>query len=97
MNILLLPPADRELEEAIAYYNDQLAGLGEKFYYSFLDSTDYISLSPEAWRKIGKHTRRINIKRFPYLVLYVFTGEEILITCIAHQHRNPEYYTRRVN
>ena len=92
MSIILIPPADKELEEAIVYYNDQLSGLGDQFYNAFLATTNYLSQAPDAWRKIGRNTRRINIKRFPYLVLYVVDGEDILITCIAHQHRNPTYY-----
>ena len=93
MSIILIPPADKELEEAIVYYNDQLSGLGDQFYNAFLATTNYLSHAPDAWRKIGRNTRRINIKRFPYLVLYVIDGDDILITCIAHQHRNPTYYS----
>ena len=48
MNIILIPPADKELEEAIEYYNDQMTGLGDQFYNSFLDTTLYISQAPEA-------------------------------------------------
>jgi len=51
MNIILIPPADKELEEAINYYNDQLAGLGDQFYTSFLDTVGYIVQTPDAWRK----------------------------------------------
>ena len=96
MNIILIPPSDKELEEAIDYYNDQMFGLGEQFYNAFLSSVAYISIAPDVWRKVGKNTRRINIKRFPYLILYVLDGNNILITCIAHQHRNPTYYTNRI-
>jgi len=38
MNIVLLPPADVELEEAVIYYNDQMSGLGDQFYQKFSDS-----------------------------------------------------------
>lgn len=96
MNIILIHPSDKELEEAIDYYNDQLPGLGEQFYSAFLLTVDYISIVPDAWRKVGDNTRRINIKRFPYLILYVFDENDILITCIAHQHRNPVYYLNRI-
>lgn len=95
MNVILIPPSDKELGEAVDYYNDQLEGLGEQFYSSFLDTVRYISRTPDVWRKVGKHTRRINIKRFPYLILYIFDDPDILITCIAHQHRNPSYYIER--
>jgi plasmid stabilization system protein ParE len=92
MSVILLPPADDELDEAIAYYNDQLTGLGDQFYSAFLTAVNCISRAPEAWRKVGENTRRINLARFPYLLLYVVDKEVILITCIAHQHRNPNYY-----
>ena len=96
MNVVLIPPADKELEEAIDYYNDQMPGLGGQFYQDFLDAINYISIAPKAWRKVGDHTRRISLKRFPYLVLYVLDEDDILITCIAHQHRNPTYYSNRI-
>jgi len=97
MNVFLIPPADRELDDAIEYYNDQLPGLGDQFYTSFQDTVRYIVQEPQAWRKIGKHTRRINIKRFPYLILYVLHEQDLFITCIAHQHRNPPYYTDKAD
>ena len=96
MNIVVVPPADLELHEAVDYYNDQLNGLGEQFYDSFLDTVRYIAQTPDIWRKIGPHTRRVNIKRFPYLILYIYDDPDILITCVAHQHRNPSYYIDRV-
>ena len=96
MNVILIPPSDKELEDGIDYYDDQMPGLGEQFYNAFLRTVNYISIAPEAWRKIGKNTRRANIMRFPYLILYVLDGDDILITCIAHQHRNPTYYSNRI-
>ena len=35
MNVLLTPPVDKELDEAINYYNGQLNGLGDQFYKEF--------------------------------------------------------------
>ena len=63
MNVLLIPPSDKELEETIGYYNDQMPGLGEQFYDAFQSTVNYINIAPEAWRKVGCNTRRINIKR----------------------------------
>jgi plasmid stabilization system protein ParE len=94
MKVVLLPPADAELEEAISYYNQQQEGLGDQFYSAFIATTRHIRNAPEAWKKVGENTRRINFKRFPYLVLYVVDGDYILITCIAHQHRKPAFYLK---
>jgi len=43
MSVILLPPADDELDEAVAYYNDQLTGLGDQFYSAFLTAVNCIS------------------------------------------------------
>ncbi|MGR3318011.1 MAG: type II toxin-antitoxin system RelE/ParE family toxin [Candidatus Anammoxibacter sp.] len=96
MNVILLPPSDKELDDAIEYYETQLTELGQRFYNEFEKTICLLNQLPYAWRKVGKHTRRINIKKFPYLILYVIEGDFILITCIAHQHRDPRYYIRRI-
>ncbi len=97
MRVILLAPSEVELQDAVDFYNDQMAGLGDQFYDSFQNTVRYIKASPTSWRKVGRHTRRVNIGRFPFLLLYVCDGKDILITCIAHQHRDPEYYTDRIN
>ncbi len=96
MNVILIPPSDRELEEAISYYNTQQEKLGERFYQEFLRTLRYILIAPDSWRKVGTNTRRANIRDFPYLVLYIHEPDAILITCIAHQHRDPVYYSERI-
>ena len=69
MNIILIPPSDKELEEAINYYNDQMPGLGDQFYNTFLSSVNYISIAPEAWRKVGRNTRSI-----PLVISFFFSA-----------------------
>jgi len=96
MSVILLPPSELELQDAIDFYNDQMNGLGDQFYGSFLDTVRYIEAGPDMWRRVGENTRRANIKRFPYLVLYVHDHRDILVTCIAHQHRDPQYYVGRI-
>lgn len=71
MRIIFLPPADKELEDAVVYYNDQLEGLGEHFLQEVSTAIELIKKFPHAWHKIGKHTRRFLLKRFPYLILYI--------------------------
>ena len=51
---------------------------------------------PEAWTKIGEQTRRCLIKGFPYALYYVAEPDEVLITAVAHLHRDPEHYSKRI-
>ncbi len=95
MNVVLLPPADQELDDAYQYYDEQFPGLGNRFVDEFGNTTELLATTPYGWRLISKNTRRINLTRFPYLILYVVEDDTIFITCIAHQHRNPKYYISR--
>jgi hypothetical protein len=54
MNVRLLEPAQIELDEAIAYYNAQVAGLGDAFLLETLRVLELISQYPEAWLRLVK-------------------------------------------
>jgi len=96
MNLKFIPPAEQELFDAYHFYEDQLIGLGYQFMNEFNRVLKFILSYPTLWAKVGKRTRRALLKRFPYFILYIFEDETVHITCIAHQHRDPEYYLDRI-
>lgn len=96
MKIRFLSPANIELDEAVRYYEHQMAGLGYRFFQEVSAAIERIIFMPEAWTKIGIKTRRCMLKGFPYALLYVAEKEEIVITAVAHLHREPEYYSSRI-
>jgi len=89
-------PADRELDEAVRYYDYQLPGLGYRFFQETAAAIERVLFVPEAWPRVGERTRRCMLKGFPYALLYVFEEDEILITAVAHLHRDPEHYRDRI-
>jgi toxin ParE1/3/4 len=97
LKIRFISPANVELEDAIKYYDHQLPGLGFRFFQEISSAIERIKLIPEAWTKMGEHTRRCSVKGFPYAIFYVIEKEEILIMAIAHLHRNPENYKDRIS
>jgi hypothetical protein len=70
--------------------------LGFRFFQETSAAIERIRLMPEAWMKVGQRTRRCILKGFPYALLYVVEKEEILITAVAHLHRDPEHYKERI-
>jgi len=84
MKVIFLPLAEKEFGEAVIYYNDQLRGLGDQFYDEVVASIEFIQKIPQGWQKVGKHTRRCMLKRFPYLILYIIEMNKIIITAIVH-------------
>ena len=94
MKVIFLPPADKELVEAISFYNDQMTGLGDKFYKDVVSALNLIIAFPQGWQKVGINTRKCILKHFPYLILFVVEKEQILITAVSHQHRHPKSYLK---
>lgn len=88
--------ASSELDEAIKYYDHQLAGLGFRFFEEVDVAIKRISFMPEAWPKVGKIKRSCLIEVFPYAPFYIIESDEILVTAVALLHRNPEDYSDRI-
>lgn len=95
MNIIILQQAFEELNDAIAYYEEQQTGLGLKLKEELDQHINWIlrnSTVPQI-RKGGY--RRVNLKIFPYYIAYIIRGETLWILAIAHGYRKPEYWIKR--
>lgn len=96
MKILFLPSASIELLDAIDFYDFHSPELGAAFKKEFFEALDFIQLFPSAWQKVGPNTRKCILKKFPFLILYIFAGDHLIISAIAHQHRHPPSYLHRI-
>lgn len=92
MKIRFLEVAQQELDEAVAYYNAEVAGLGEAFLLEALSALDRIQRFPDAWHPLSKTTRRCRLRRFPYGLVYQVDDEGTLIVAVANLHRRPDYW-----
>ena len=70
MNFSLLPAAQKELDDAVLWYEAQSVGLGERFLGEVIHAFGLIQKFPEAWNPLSANTRRCRLKRFPYGVVY---------------------------
>ena len=96
MRIRFLEIAQIELDEAIEYYNHEATGLGDAFLTEILNALDRIGKFPEAWHPCSKRTRRCQIRRFPYGIIYQTRKNEVLVVAIANLHRKPDYWKDRI-
>lgn len=96
MKIKFLFPAQRELDDAVAWYNDQFPGLG----VDFLDELDKvirrIVLFPESGTGVEEGVRRCLLARFPYGIFYSLDGDVVVVLAVAHLHREPRYWIERL-
>ena len=96
MNVRLLEPAEQELDEAVAYYNAQVDGLGDAFLVEALRVLGLVKQYPLAWHPLGGGIRRCRLSRFPYGVIYAPEPDEILVIAVAHMHRLPGHWRDRL-
>ena len=97
MKVSFIEPAYFELEDAIEYYNQEISGLGDKFYKELLSTITLIKKFPQLWSKNSQHTRKAALKIFPYNIIYTIWDKEIYIIAVSHQHREPDYWIERMN
>ena len=96
MKLRWVSAAATELEEAVAWYDEQVIGLGDKFLAEIDKATRLIGQFPVAWNPLSNRTRAYRLNRFPYSVIYtVASDHEIIIVAVAHQHRKPDYWKSR--
>lgn len=80
------------MDDAIAFYEIELAGLGLRFKEEIKSSIFRIKEHPEAWSIERSEVRKALLHRFPYKILYAIEKDKIIILAIAHQHRKPNYW-----
>ncbi len=95
MKKVILRQAFNELVDAIAYYEEQNSGLGAKPKYEVDKHVNWILKNHYIPNLRNGGYRRVNLKIFPYYVAIV--RKNILwILAIAHCHRKPEYWIKRM-
>ncbi len=96
MKIRFLKPAQSEVDDAFAWYDSQLQGLGTQF----LDDLDRvirrIVAYPLSCMEIEQGIRRCLLSRFPYGNIYGIDSETVMVVAVAHLHRNPRYWIDRL-
>lgn len=94
----LHPAAERELAEAVNWYEERSSGLGGKLYNEIDAVMSRIGRSPQlyaVWQQNGRYRRAV-IRDFPYAVFYRVYEERTVVMAVAHTSRRPGYWADRV-
>lgn len=94
-SLRLHPAAQRELDEATAYYDVESPGLGGAFLDEIEHAFTQILAFPEA-SPFGRAPIRVKILvAFPYSMHYAVDGDVVLVLSLAHHSRRPFYWRGR--
>jgi plasmid stabilization system protein ParE len=95
MNIRFLRLADREVDDAVRWYEEQAEGLSR----TFLDELDrvvrLVRSYPLIATQIKPGLRRFLFVHFPYSLIYGIDQDTIVVIAVAHHHREPGYWADR--
>ncbi len=95
MKTIILQEAYDELNDAIAYYEEQQVGLGLRLKNEVEQHAKWIKRNPDVPRVRKGGYRRVNLKVFPYYIAYLIRDNILWILAIANSYKEPECWINR--
>jgi plasmid stabilization system protein ParE len=96
MNVRFLSVADREVDDAVLWYDQQAEGLSRDFLDELDRAVRLVKGHPFLATEIEPEIRRFLFARFPYALIYGIDHETIVVIAVAHNHRQPRYWADRI-
>jgi plasmid stabilization system protein ParE len=87
--------AELELSESVDFYEDRKPGLGLEFERAARQAVRTIQENPTRFPPNADGSRRLVMKRFPYVIHYLELPDRIWILAFAHKKRKPGYWRGR--
>lgn len=93
--LILKPKAKQDIVEAVFSYRAINSSLGDDFLRAVEEGFSRIQESPELYAKKLGDIRQFRLRRFPYVVSYVFEAGRIFVLAVIHGHRDPKIWKSR--
>jgi|SRR6185436_5365911 len=97
MKIRFLTLAQREVDDAVIWYEQQAEGLSRDFLDQLDRAVRLVKSHPNIATQIEADIRRFLLARFPYSLIYGIDDDSIVVIAVAHQHRQPRYWADRID
>lgn len=89
--IELQTEAIEDIQNAFVWYEEQKIGLGFSFLEEFEICIDKLSKYPFRFGLVNKWVRKIQVNRFPYLIVFEIEDDIVYINAVRHTSRKPKY------
>lgn len=92
--VVVTAEAHDETVVAYQYYEEQQAGLGERFLDALNDTYQSLEQHPAYYGYIAEDPqqvfRDVRVKKFPYVVVYEIREETVIVYAVFHTRRHPD-------
>ena len=89
--------ATGEHYDNVNFYEGRLPGLGADYLKEFETIMAHICTAPNFYPTIGTpDIHKAGLKRFPFHVIYRTEQNQIIVLAVAHQRRQPAYWSKRL-
>ena len=87
--------ARAEFDETALWYEDRQIGLGLQFVQEVEHAIELASTNPQRFALTHATVRRVQVRRFPYLIYYVHEPTRIVVVAVFHARRDPTIWQQR--
>jgi plasmid stabilization system protein ParE len=87
--LIIRPRARLQIAEAIDWYDTQAAGRGDDFLNAIEEGINSIGRNPYQYQALRGELRRAVLRRFPYLIIYAISRDEVVVLRCVHARRDP--------
>lgn len=91
-----LEEAESEFQQHIAYYDEQVPGLGDQYIIYVDAAVRRIREFPEIGAPVSRNLRKQVLRAFKHNLFYVNAPDEIIIVALAPHRRRPGYWRKRL-
>jgi len=91
MEVVYHPLVRGDVEEALYYYWNISTRLAGEFHAELQSIIAQAADNPLRFHAVGQGFRRVNLKRFPYHLLYEVRREDMRVMLVRHNKRHPQY------
>jgi toxin ParE1/3/4 len=92
---IVRPLAEADLEDAARWYEDERAGLAERFLSDVDRTFARIRERPFQFPTVTGELRRALLHAFPYAVYFRASDQAVVVLAVLHLRRNPRIWRGR--
>jgi len=96
MRARFIKAAELEVDETVAYFDEQRDGLGDRFKQDLQNTVAFITSHPFSGKAISARVRKFSLHTFRYNIVYIIDADEIVVVAVAHHRRRPAYWRSRL-